>query len=276
MDAFRAACVQMSSKQRVASNLEVASALVERARDQGAELVSLPENFAFLGTSDDRLAIAEGLPKVGEGDGTGPITRWLSALAKLHRIHVVASGMPERGPDERHTFNTSVYYSPDGVLRAAYRKIHLFDVELADGSSFKESASVAAGTTPVVVDTPFGKLGLAVCYDVRFPELFRAMSAQGMDFVVLGAAFTLHTGRDHWLPLLKARAIENQCHVIAPAQWGRHTDKRVTFGRSVIIDPWGVELATAPDRDAVIVSDIDLEAQRRIRAELPALTHRRI
>src|SRR5262249_31760598 len=151
-------------------------------------------------------------------------------------------------------------YGPDGTLRAAYRKIHLFDVDLPDGTVLKESATVAAGSAPMVAETPFGAMGLSICYDVRFPELFRAMSARGMDFLVLGAAFTLHTGRDHWLPLLKARAIENQCYVIAPAQWGRHSDRRVTYGRSVILDPWGTELAIAPDRDGVIVADVDFEA----------------
>jgi predicted amidohydrolase len=209
-------------------------------------------------------------------DGGGPITRWLSALAKLHHIHVVASGMPEKGPDAGHTYNTSVYYRPDGTLAAAYRKIHLFDVDLPDGTLLKESASVSPGSEPVVAETPFGAMGLAICYDVRFPELFRAMSARGMDFLVLGAAFTLHTGRDHWLALLKARAIENQCYVIAPAQWGKHSDRRVTFGRSVIIDPWGVELAVAPDRDGVIVCDLDFAAMGKIRRELPALTHRKL
>ncbi|MCC6809715.1 MAG: carbon-nitrogen hydrolase family protein [Deltaproteobacteria bacterium] len=273
---MRAACVQLCSKQDVQANLETAAALVERARELGAELVALPENFAYLGSSDDRLAVAEALPALGQGDGSGPITRWLSALSKLHGIHVVASGLPENGPDAKHTYNTSAYYGPDGTLRAAYRKIHLFDVDLADGSSFKESATVAAGTTPVVAETPFGAMGLAICYDLRFPELFRSMSARGMDFLVLGAAFTLHTGRDHWIALLKARAIENQCYVIAPAQHGRHSDRRVTFGRSAIIDPWGTELAIAPDRDGVIVADLDFNAMKKIRQELPALDHRRL
>ncbi len=276
MTTFRAACVQLCSKQDVAQNLETAASLCEHAKELGAELITLPENFAYLGSSDDRLAVAERLPEIGASEGTGPITRWLSALAKLHAVHVVASGLPERGPDAQHTFNTSVYYTPDGVLRAVYRKIHLFDVALADGSSFQESATVAAGSQPVCVDTPWGKMGLAVCYDLRFPELFRALAKLGMDFLVLGAAFTLHTGRDHWQTLLRARAIENQCHVIAPAQWGRHSDKRVTFGRSTIIDPWGTPLATAPDRDGVIVSEVDLAAQQKIRRELPALDHRRL
>ena len=273
---LRAAAIQLSSGADLAANLETAAGLVEEAKAQGAELVTLPENFAFLGKEKDKLTVAEKLPALGKSTGSGPITRWLSALAKLHEIHLVASGMPEKAGDAAHVYNTSVHYDPKGSLVAAYRKLHLFDVDLADGTSLKESRTVAPGGEPVVSETPWGTMGLAICYDVRFPELFRALSVRGMRFLVIGAAFTLHTGRDHWLTLLKARAIENQVHVIAPAQWGRHGDSRVSFGRSVIIDPWGIELAVAPDRPSVIVADLDFAAQEKIRRELPALEHRRL
>jgi predicted amidohydrolase len=273
---MRVAAIQMTSQSKVPDNLEQAAHWSEVAVSQGAALVTLPENFAFMGPEHDRLALAETLPAMGGPLEGGPIGRWLTALARLHRIDIVASGMPERGPDDAHTFNTSVHVTPDGTLQASYRKIHLFDVDLADGTQLCESRSVAPGEEPVVtvIDRPGAapiRTGLAICYDVRFPELFRAMGE--MRVVVLGAAFTVHTGRDHWLTLLRARAIENQVYVIAPAQWGAHDSKRASFGRSAIIDPWGTVLAQMPDRPGAIVAELDFAAQDEIRRRLPALQH---
>lgn len=270
---LKAACVQLTSSGQVADNLEQAAEWIAKAAEQGAKLITLPENFAFMGPEKDRLAAAEDVDGALNG---GPITRFLSAAAKLHDVHLVGSGMPEKGPDAGRTYNTSVYVKPDGTLGAKYRKIHLFDVDLADGTTLRESRNVAPGSELVVSETPFGTLGLAVCYDVRFPELFRALSAKGMRVLVIGAAFTLHTGRDHWHTLLAARAIENQCFVIAPAQYGRHAgnENRVTYGRSVIYDPWGTPLAIAPDKNGIIMAELDFAAQDKVRRELPALKHR--
>lgn len=273
---MRVAAIQLTSRSNVSENLEQAAHWAEVAVSQGATLLTLPENFAFMGPEKDRVGIAETLPEMGAPLESGAIGRWLTALARLHRVDIIASGMPERGPDDAHTFNTSVHVGPDGLMQAKYRKIHLFDVDLADGTKLEESRSVTPGQEPVVtvIDRPGAaplRTGLAICYDVRFPELFRAMGE--MRVVVLGAAFTLHTGRDHWLTLLQARAIENQIYVIAPAQWGVHDPKRTTFGRSVIIDPWGTILAQAPDRPGVIVAELDFAAQDEIRRRLPALQH---
>ncbi len=274
---LRAACVQMCAGSDVQGNLDLCADLVEQARACGATLVALPENFAYMGPEQDRLAIAETLPMAGSDAASGPIGRWLSAVSRLHGIHLVASGLPERSDDPQKSYNTSVYFGPDGKLVTRYRKIHLFDVDLSDGTKLVESRSVAPGGDGAVsVDTPYGSMGLAICYDVRFPELFRALSRQGMRFLVIGAAFTLHTGRDHWLTLLKARAIENQVYVVAPAQWGAHGGGRVSFGRSVIVDPWGIELSIAPDRNGVIVADLDFATQDKVRRELPVLEHRRL
>ena len=268
---MKCSLVQMNSISDKAKNIAMAKELIEKAvNEEKPDWVLLPETFDWAGgTTEQRLAAAEIVPG-------GPAYTMCQDLAEKHRIFVHAGSINEKVAGENKVYNTTVVFNREGKQIALYRKIHLFDVQLADGSAYKESATVAAGDTPVVVETPFGKMGLAVCNDVRLPEPFRVLSSRGMDFLVLGAAFTLHTGRDHWLALLRARAIENQCYVIAPAQWGRHNDKRVTFGRSVIIDPWGVELAMAPDRDGVIVAEIDLQAQKKIRAELPALTHRRL
>lgn len=274
-NSYRVACVQLTSAGDVARNLEAIDEHLRTAKSMGAELVTLPENFAFMGPEKDRLAAAERVDSKLDG---GPITRFLSAAAKLHDVDIVASGMPEQGPDSARTYNTSVHVRRDGSLGAMYRKIHLFDVDLADGTSLKESKNVAPGSDIVVSQMPFGAMGLAVCYDVRFPELFRELGKKGMRVLVIGAAFTLHTGRDHWHTLLAARAIENQCFVIAPAQYGRHAgnENRVTYGRSVIYDPWGVPLAIAPDKNGVIVAELDFSQQDRIRRELPALQHRRV
>ncbi len=267
------AAIQLHSTADLDANLEQAATLAEQAKAQGAELLTLPEDFAYLGNEHDRLRLAEVLPPKGQTPD-GKIGRWLAALAKLHQIPIIASGMPERGPDPEHSFNTAVHIAADGTLQASYRKIHLFDVALSDGTTLQESKHTAAGDTPVVTTLGETRCGLAICYDLRFPELFRRLTDTRL--VVLGAAFTLHTGRDHWLTLLKARAIENQIYVVAPAQWGRHDSKRVSFGRSAIIDPWGNVLAQAPDRPSVIVAELDFTAQDAIRQGLPALKHRRL
>jgi predicted amidohydrolase len=265
-----AAVVQMTSGPRVADNLARAEALIAEAAGRGARIIGLPENFAlFTAREEDKLAAREAI------DGKGPILAAMIAAARRHRVDLILGGMPEEAAGER-SYNTCVYVDASGAIVATYRKIHLFDVHIPDGASYAESASVAPGDGPVLVDTPAGKLGLSVCYDLRFPELYRELARRGAQILTVPAAFTLHTGRDHWHVLLRARAIENLCYVLAPAQLGRHTEKRVTYGHALIVDPWGQVLAEVGDHEGVAVAEIDLEYQARLRAELPALSHRRM
>ena len=267
-----AAVVQMTSRNDLAENLARATALIAEAARRGAQLVTLPENFAlFTADEADRLAARERL------DGQGPILRAMSDAARAHRVALVLGGMPELpDTDEPRAHNTCVYLDADGIVQGVYRKIHLFDVCIPDGAKYAESEATLAGTAPVLVETPWAKLGLSVCYDVRFPELYRALSSRGAQILTVPAAFTLHTGRDHWHVLLRARAIENLCYVLAPAQFGRHSDKRVTYGHALIVDPWGQVLAEVGDHEGIALAELDLGYQARLRAELPALAHRRL
>ncbi len=267
---MRAAAVQMCSTDDLARNLREAGALVEEAARAGAELVALPENFAFLRR--------EGLPIPVTQSLAGSIVGALREWARTHRIWLLGGSFAEAVPGAEHVHNTSVLLGPDGALVAVYRKIHLFDVDLRaqGGNRYCESERVAPGEEVVVADTPFGGIGLSVCYDLRFPELFRAQSARGARFLLVPSAFARETGRDHWEVLLRARAIENQCFVIAPAQWGQHSPERASHGRASIVDPWGVLLGVAPDRPGLVIADCDLAQQDRVRASLPALRHRRL
>jgi predicted amidohydrolase len=195
--------------------------------------------------------------------------------AREHKVALVLGGMPE-AISATHVHNTAVYLDAGGEIRAIYRKIHLFDVAIPDGATYRESATVAPGSDVVVAETPWGGLGLSICYDVRFPELYRRLSAAGARMLTVPAAFTLHTGRDHWHPLLQARAIENLSFVLAAAQYGRHNAKRVTFGHACVVDPWGHVLAEVGDRVGVAVAELDFAYQDRLRRELPSLEHRRL
>jgi predicted amidohydrolase len=266
---MRLAAVQMTSVDDVAANLRAAGSLVAEAAAAGAELVALPENFAYLRR--------EGLPIPCAQGRDGEIVGFLHDAARRHGLWLLGGSFPEIA-DEGRVFNTSLLLSPEGAIEAAYRKIHLFDVDLRPqgGAEFRESARVAPGQEVVVAKTPFGGLGLSICYDLRFPELYRAQSERGVRLLAVPAAFAVETGRDHWEVLLRARAIENQAFVVAPAQCGRHSPERSSYGRSLIVDPWGLVLARAPDRPCVIVADCDLAAQDRLRASLPALAHRRL
>jgi predicted amidohydrolase len=266
----RAAVVQLRSTDDLEANLNAATGSVEDAAAQGAELVALPENFAYLRREGKPVPCAQGLD--------GEIVGTLRDLARRHRLWLLGGSFAERIPDDGRVHNTSVLVSPQGEIQAVYRKIHLFDVDLGaqGGGAFTESATIAPGSEVVVAKTPYGGLGLSVCYDVRFPELYRQQAAQGARLLAVPSAFARETGRDHWEVLLRARAIENQCFVLAPAQWGQHSEDRASHGRSLIIDPWGVVLAAAPDRPCVLVAELDLTQQDRIRAALPALQHRRL
>jgi len=198
-------------------------------------------------------------------------------LARKTGAWLVLGGMPEKIPgDPGHIYNACVVLDGEGTVRGIYRKIHLFDVAIPGGAEFRESATVAPGSEPVIVDTPVGPLGLSVCYDLRFPELYRALAAKGARLCVVPAAFTAHTGKDHWHVLLRARAIENQLYVIAAAQFGQHNPKRATYGHALVVDPWGNVLADASDRPCVVVAEVDAELQDKVRREMPCLQHRRL
>jgi predicted amidohydrolase len=263
------AAIQMTSTADLAANLEAARGWVAAAADRGAALVALPENFAYLRREGEAIPCAQGL----DGEIVGALRTW----AAEHSLWLLGGTFPEAAGEGR-VHNTSVLVGPDGGIAAVYRKIHLFDVDLgaSGGGAFRESACVAAGDEIVVADTPFGGLGLSVCYDVRFPELYRAQVERGARFLAVPSAFTPETGRDHWEVLLRARAIENQAFVLAPAQVGRHSPDRRSYGRTLIADPWGLVLARAGDRPGVIVAECDLAAQESVRSALPALKHRRL
>jgi deaminated glutathione amidase len=264
------AAVQMSSQDDVAENLIVAVRGLTEAAQRGASVVVLPENFAYFGDEPGKRDVAESL------EGGGPIVSALRDAARAMKLTIIAGGFPERSPDPARPYNTCAAFGPDGQVLARYRKVHLFDVDLADGTSYRESACTSAGDAPVTLSIDAVNVGLSVCYDLRFPELYRALSLAGADVLVVPAAFTLLTGKDHWLVLLRARAIETQSYVVAAAQWGKHPRGRHTFGKSCIIDPWGEIIAQASEGEGVVVASLDLDYLARVRKNLPALAHRRL
>ncbi|HSQ62359.1 MAG TPA: carbon-nitrogen hydrolase family protein [Polyangiaceae bacterium] len=266
---MRVAVVQLNSQADVAKNLAQVEALVGRAVEQGAELVTLPENFAFMGERDeDKRAVAEEL------SGDGPIIRTLARLARERGIFLLGGGMPEKSADPDRPYNSSVLLAPNGALLASYRKVHLFDVDLPDGTQLRESAGCTPGEETCVVAVRERMIGMTICYDVRFPELYRRLADAGALVVTVPAAFTLTTGKDHWHVLLRARAIENQVFVLAPAQTGKHPRGRQTYGKSLIVDPWGDVLAQCGEGEGVAVATLDFDYQKRVRAALPSLAHR--
>lgn len=270
---MRVAAIQMNSTEDRDRNLAVADRLVRAAAADGATLVALPEKWNVLGTPEQLAAGAEPLD--------GPAVAWARATARELAIDLVAGSIAERVAGREKTFNTSVHVGPDGEIRAAYRKVHLFDVEVG-GRVYRESAGEDPGEELVTSalaardgrGAPVG-LGMAVCYDLRFPELFRILALRGARVVTLPSAFTLATTRDHWEVLLRARAIENQCFMVAPNQIGVSPPGNRSGGRSLIVDPWGTVLATAPDVETHVVADLDLARLEEIRASLPSLANRR-
>lgn len=265
------AALQLSSQENVSENLARIEARIVEAAGRGATAVVLPENFAYMGNEEGKRHIAEDLDA-----GGGPIAHRLADAARSARVTIVAGGFPERAPDAARPYNTCAVFGPDGRLTARYRKIHLFDVETADGTKYRESASTTAGELPVVTEIDGVKLGLSICYDVRFPELYRALSSAGAEAIVVPAAFTLLTGKDHWLVLLRARAIEAQAYVVAAAQWGKHPGGRATFGKSCVIDPWGEVIAQASEGEGIAMAMLDPAYLGRVRTNLPSLKHRRL
>ncbi len=263
---IRAAAIQLTAQGDADRNLATADRLVRAAVDAGAQLVVLPEKWVALGPGEVLKANAQPLD--------GPAMAWASGLAAELAIDLVAGSFSEDTGSERMS-NSSVHFGPDGARRAVYRKVHMFDVEV-DGTVYRESEHEAGGSELVVSQARDGlELGLSVCYDLRFPELYRALAVAGARVLVVPAAFTWATTLQHWEPLLRARAIENQCFVIAANQIGEHAPGLRSGGRSMIVDPWGVVLATAPDTETFVIADLDLDRQRSIRASLPSLANRR-
>jgi predicted amidohydrolase len=267
----RAAIIQMTSSTSVSDNLIAAYDLLRQAAAAGAMLAVLPENFVLMGQHErDKFAVAEQF-------GAGPVQTWLANTARELKLWIVAGTIPLKLPHESRVAAACLVINSQGECVARYDKMHLFDVDVDDATgSYRESATLAPGNEPVVVDTPLGRLGLAICYDVRFPELFRMLSAKGAQLLTLPAAFTVPTGKAHWEILLRARAIENLSFLLAPAQTGLHANGRETYGHSMIIDPWGEVLAVRSAEPGFVIADIDLERQATLRRRFPALSHRRL
>ena len=267
---LRVGAVQMCSTADLQANLGVCRDRIAQAANDGARLVVLPENFSFLGRSErDKLAIAERL------DAGGPIVTTLQELAVRHKVWLVGGGTPEVvDGDERRTYNTALVIDPAGALVARYRKIHLFDVDIPGGATLRESDATRAGDELVVVEIEGAKVGLSICYDVRFPELYRRLvKDRGANVLLVPAAFTAHTGPAHWELLLRARAVEDQAWVVAAAQWGRHNEKRESYGHTLVIDPWGTIAAERPEGDGVVVATLDGAAVEKRRTQMPCLDH---
>lgn len=267
MKSYLAAAIQMTSLPDVEKNLAQAEELIDLAVRQGAELVSLPENFSFLGMEDEKIAQASAIALETE--------KFLKTMAQRFQVTLLGGGFPVP-VDSGKVYNTALLIDPSGQELARYQKVHLFDVNLPDGITYRESTTVQAGSQlpPVYPSPNLGTLGLSVCYDVRFPELYRHLAHKGADIIFVPAAFTAYTGKDHWQILLQARAIENTCYVIAPAQTGRHYALRQTHGHAMIIDPWGVILADAGDAPGVAIAEINPARLEQVRRQMPSLQHR--
>jgi predicted amidohydrolase len=264
---MRVAVCQLNSREDRAANLAVARDLLDRAATAGADLAVLPEYVDYLGR-------AAGEPKPEAVDGE--FAAFFAEAARRLGMWVLAGSFHEASADPGRTHNTSLVFDRAGELAAVYRKIHLYDVEIPGRVSYQESRTVAPGTQTTVVDVEGVGLGLSICYDLRFPELYRKLAVAGAQVLVVPAAFMMHTGRDHWEVLLRARAIENQCYVVAAGQVGDHEPGRTCFGRSMVVDPWGTILAQAPDTVGVTVADLDLDRLAATRTELPSLANRRL
>lgn len=262
---WRVAAVQMNSTVDRERNLGIAEFLARRAADAGATLVAFPEHFSSIRS--------EGKPAPHPEKLDGPLVAWTRNLAAELGCWILAGSFAERVPGSRRLRNTSLLFAPTGETVAAYRKMHLFDARIRGQAALQESKTVAPGDRPVVVKTLLGRLGFAICYDLRFPELFRHLALDGAQVVFVPSAFTDYTGRHHWMPLLRARAIENQCWIVAPAQVGSHDATRASHGHSAIVDPWGNVVALLEAGEGVVSAEIDLEHLRRIRSDLPCLDH---
>ncbi|WP_421659329.1 carbon-nitrogen hydrolase family protein [Leptothermofonsia sp. ETS-13] len=267
MKSYLAAALQMTSLPDLKKNLVQAEELIDLAVRQGAELVTLPENFSFLGEEQEKLVHAEAIAQASE--------KFLKTMAQRFQITILGGGFPVPVGNGK-VYNTALLVGPNGEELARYEKVHLFDVNLPDGNTYEESSTVLAGMRmpPVYPSKELGNLGLSVCYDVRFPELYRHLSQMGAEVLFVPAAFTAYTGKDHWQVLLQARAIENTCYVIAPAQTGRHYSMRQTHGHAMIVDPWGAVLADAGDQPGAAIAAIEPSRLEQVRRQMPSLQHR--
>lgn len=262
---FSVAAVQMRASEEKAANIAEAEKWIRKAAAQGAGVIALPEVFVWRGARKEEAQVAEPIP--------GPTSARLADLARELSVYILGGSILEQIPDGDNAYNTSLLFSPEGRVLAKYRKIHLFDVDLKEGGSIRESDTRARGDAVVVAETELCAMGLSICYDLRFPELYRKMAAQGAQLIFVPSAFTAYTGKAHWEPLLRARAIENLSYVVAPAQFGKHPKSFETYGHSMIIDPWGKILAELLDGPGVVMAEVDLDYLARARAELPCLEH---
>lgn len=263
MRKYQVAVVQMDTQNNKQENLDQMAAYVKESAQKGAKLVVFPEVSNIL--SEDPIH-AESIP--------GPTTELMMKLAKENKIWIHTGSLSEKNPDGDRTYNTSVLISPEGEIVATYQKIHNFDMDLPDGSSVRESDRKEPGSNVVTVSTELGHLGFAICYDMRFPELFRLMTLEGAEVIFVPANFTMATGKDHWEPLLRSRAIENGCYIIAPDQVGKK-EKYQAYGNSLVIDPWGTVIARASDKPCVILAEIDLDYLEDVRRRNPSVSNRR-
>ena len=268
---MRVAAIQMNSGAEVDANLELADRLLGNAAADGCKLAVLPENFALMPEKGrDKV-------KYAERPGSGPIQAFLTASAVRHRLWIVGGSMPLESPDADRVYGACPVIDDAGETRRIYRKIHLFDIDLPGSrESYRESHSMYPAREPMFVDTPAGRIGLTICYDLRFPELFRTLAESSVTMFTVPSAFTRTTGQAHWHILLRARAIENLAYIVAAGQYGEHPDNRATFGHSLIVDPWGTVLAEKQSGNGHVAADIDLAGQRRLRREFPALANRRL
>ncbi len=277
---MRISVLQMSPTHDKQANIAQASALTEAAvKADRPDIIGLPEVWTCLGGKRvDKIEQAEFLPRQGSNEGGGPAYEFLRATARAHKLHVHGGSLLEREGDR--LFNTTVVFAPDGAELARYRKIHLFDITAPDGAGYRESATFGAGEWVVTYDAGGVRVGCAICYDVRFPELFLALRRRGAELIFLPAAFTLQTGKDHWETLIRARAIETQCWFAAPATWGRHTDgagePRFTYGHSLICDPWGHVVAKVSDGIGWATARLDQALTKKVRADMPVIEHRKL
>lgn len=264
---YRIGAIQMNTQADKAANLATAGRLIDEAAAQGADVVALPEMFNIYGTAEEISAGRESIP--------GPTSEFLRDKAVEHGIIVHGGSIPVSVPDGDKAWNQTLVYDPAGDLIATYRKIHLFDIDIAGKVAANESSRYDAGVEMVSFESGLGQFGLTICYDIRFPEVYRALTLSGARVIFHPSAFTLYTGKDHWEALIRARAIENQVYLVSPAQIGVHAGDQQCFGNTMIVDPWGTVLARAPERECVVLAEIDYAAQDKIRAGLPSLAHRR-
>lgn len=267
MDKFISAAIQIDSQSNKKENLEKLDHFIDVAhKDFGAKLIGMSEMVNFIGEKNEEFTNAEAIP--------GPTTDFFSKKAKQHKVWLHCGSILEKIPNEKKFHNTNVFMNPRGEIVSTYRKIHLFDISLDEGVSFFESSTIKAGNKVTVVDTDLGEIGFSICYDIRFPELYRSLTLKGAKIIFVPAEFTMPTGKDHWECLLRARAIENECYIIAPAQIGKKPAFQ-SYGRSLIIDPWGTVIAKASDKECVISAEIDVEYLEKIRRCIPCLEHRK-